>query len=356
MREIIPYVQRAAAVPQMRVHPLKVGGNHARPRHDRAWSRVASFQVAFLGGMGKRSEAQVLLAPARVAPNERPCRIATAPDRAQSVGMSSNQNRPNSPSDRGETVSSSWSQAVWYDRSINWDARFSRELPVLCDVFGPPAGGGLIDAGCGTGRHATALAERGYTVVGADASEEMLALANEWSTGRDRLRFAHASYSELSNVVGSGYDGLYCLGNSLAAAGSKEGVIAAVEQFAACLRPGGRLFVQILNFAPMRSESPCVRGPRVTTVDGLEYVSFRQFHFDATGADITNVTFYRDKSWHKRVGGGRLYTIGRDEFVDTCIRAGFTIDELWGDYQRNDFDIEASSDLILVGARNADSF
>ncbi len=265
--------------------------------------------------------------------------------------MSANQDTPNAPSNGGQTISSSWSRAEWYDHSINWEARFNRELPVLCDVFGLPGDGGLIDAGCGTGRHAIAMAERGYTVVGADASEEMLALANQQSAGRDRLRFAHASYDQLSSVVGGGHDGLYCLGNSLAAAGSREGVTAAIEQFAACLRRGGRLFVQILNFAPMRAESPCVRGPRVATVDGVEYVSFRQFHFDETGADITNVTLYRDDAWHKRVGGGRLYTIERDEFVKACSQAGFTVDELWGDYQRNEFDIKTSTDLILVATR-----
>ena len=265
--------------------------------------------------------------------------------------MSPNQDTPHRPSNGEESISSSWARAEWYDRSINWDARFGRELPVLCDVFGPPADGGLIDAGCGTGRHAIAMAERGYTVVGADASEEMLALANQHSAGRDRVRFAHASYAQLSSAVGGGHDGLYCLGNSLAAAGTKEGVIAAIEQFAACLRSGGRLFVQILNFAPMRAESPCVRGPRVTTVDGVEYVSFRQFHFDETGVDITNVTLYRDDSWHKRVGGGRLYAIPRDEFVSVCTRAGFVVDDLWGDYQRSEFDIETSNDLILVATR-----
>jgi len=246
---------------------------------------------------------------------------------------------------------SSWSRADWYDRSINWDARFSRELPVLCDVFGLPADGGLIDAGCGTGRHSIAMAERGYTVVGADASEEMLALAGELSAGRDRLRFCLAPYEQLFDAVGGGHDGLYCLGNSLAAVGSRDGFVAAIDQFAACLRPGGRLFVQILNFAPMRAESPCVRGPRIATVDGVEYVSFRQFHFDETGADITNVTLFQDNGWQKRVGGGRLYAIERDEFVATCTRSGIAVDEIWGDYQRHEFDVHASNDLILVGTK-----
>src|SRR5512139_1278741 len=41
-----------------------------------------------------------------------------------------------------------------------------------------PGAGSLLDLGCGTGRHAFLLAEKGYAVAGVDRSEEMLAVAN----------------------------------------------------------------------------------------------------------------------------------------------------------------------------------
>jgi SAM-dependent methyltransferase len=37
----------------------------------------------------------------------------------------------------------------------------------------------VLDVGCGTGRHAAALAARGHSVVGVDASEEMIRLARQ---------------------------------------------------------------------------------------------------------------------------------------------------------------------------------
>ena len=55
--------------------------------------------------------------------------------------------------------------AEWYDRTVNWDARLRREIPLLCDVFGPPGDGGILDAGCGPGRQAIALADKGYAVT-----------------------------------------------------------------------------------------------------------------------------------------------------------------------------------------------
>ena len=61
--------------------------------------------------------------------------------------------------------------ADWYDRGIDWDARLGREIPFLRDVMGPPGQLGLLDAGCGTGRHAVAMAREGYRVVGLDSGQ-----------------------------------------------------------------------------------------------------------------------------------------------------------------------------------------
>jgi len=41
-----------------------------------------------------------------------------------------------------------------------------------------PGAKSILDLGCGTGRHDLLLAEKGYSVVGVDQSEEMLAIAN----------------------------------------------------------------------------------------------------------------------------------------------------------------------------------
>jgi SAM-dependent methyltransferase len=48
------------------------------------------------------------------------------------------------------------------------------EIDFLTDVMQLPAGGLLLDLGCGTGRHSVALAQRGYRVTGVDLSRGML--------------------------------------------------------------------------------------------------------------------------------------------------------------------------------------
>jgi glycine/sarcosine N-methyltransferase len=242
--------------------------------------------------------------------------------------------------------------AEWYDRSINWSARLARELPVLEHVFGTPGDGGLVDAGCGTGRQACAVAGRGYRVVGADVEQEMLRVARRVAEEESQqVDFVQASYGQLCDAVGDGFDGIYCLGNALAAAGTRDAVGEAVEQFSRCLRTGGRLLIQVLNFAPMRLESPCTRGPRVSTVDGCEYVSIRHFQFLDDHASVTNVTLWNDAGWHQRSHAGRLYPVSLDELRSFCKDSGLHIDEVWGSYAREEFDAQRSSDLLLVATR-----
>ena len=239
-----------------------------------------------------------------------------------------------------------------YDLSINWPARLSREIPVLTDLFGPPHEGGILDAGCGTGRQATALVQKGYRVVGADLSDEMLDVARQVN-GEDghKVKFIKAAYSDLPNAVGGEFDGVYCLANALAAAGSKEAVKDALGTFAQCLRSGGRCFIQVLNFQLMRREVPCVRGPRVATVNGRDYVSVRHFHFINETVQVTNVTIWHEDTWRQRAHCGTLYPVCPVEIRDWCKSAGLRIDDLWGGYDRSPFDPEQSVDLIVVATR-----
>lgn len=52
-----------------------------------------------------------------------------------------------------------------------------REVEFLLEELHLPAGGSVLDVGCGTGRHAIELARRGYAVTGLDLSAGMLARA-----------------------------------------------------------------------------------------------------------------------------------------------------------------------------------
>ena len=135
-----------------------------------------------------------------------------------------------------------------YDRFVSWEERLRLELPFLEEALQAVGARRVLDAACGTGRHAVALAQRGYEVVGADLSPEMVARARAHAEAVGvPVRFVVAGFGALALAIGSGFDALLCLGNSLPHLLTEADLAAALQDFAACLRSGGLLCLQDLN-------------------------------------------------------------------------------------------------------------
>ncbi len=240
----------------------------------------------------------------------------------------------------------------WYHRSIDWDARLAREIPVLAEALGQPGDGGIIDAGCGPARQACQLAQRGYRVIAADPSEEMLSIGRALAEGLSvSLDFRQATYEQLPGVLDGLVDGIYCIGNSLAASGNKAVARDAIASFGECLRPGGRLFIQIVNFARMKAQAPFVRGPKLLDVDGVEYLFLREFQFHGDLCYVTHFTLFQDDGWKKRVRASVLYPMVQSELASWCEVGGLHVDEWWGDYSQSGFAVDDSEDLILLATK-----
>ncbi|MET8833261.1 class I SAM-dependent methyltransferase [Micromonospora sp. NPDC004540] len=111
----------------------------------------------------------------------------------------------------------------------------------LLDALVPP-GARILDAGCGTGRVAAALAARGHTVVGADADPALIDAARADHPGP---RFLVADLAEL-DLAGQGepepFDAAVVAGNVMVfvAPGTERAVL---TRIAAHVRPDGRVVV-----------------------------------------------------------------------------------------------------------------
>lgn len=243
-----------------------------------------------------------------------------------------------------------------YDRMIDWSARLGRELPFFRALFGPPGPNGLLDAGCGTGRHAVALAREGYRVTGLDASEHMLAFARRLASAQGAdVQFIPARFEQVTARAAGPFDGVYCVGNSLAAAGSADAVRAAIAHFARVLVPGGRLVVQVLNFSKLLREvarGGALTGPQSATIDGREYVTIKLFAADPPRLVLTAVTLWREEDrWQKHVTRGRLWPVRNSELSSAMREAGLRIVARYGNYRREPYRAATSQDLIVVAAR-----
>ncbi|NHA70271.1 class I SAM-dependent DNA methyltransferase [Phycicoccus flavus] len=117
----------------------------------------------------------------------------------------------------------------------------------------------VLDAGCGTGRHAAALLARGHRVTLVDASPRLLALA------RRRCPDAPATVGDVCALgLHESADAVACRGvlNDLL---TDEERSAALSSFAAALRPGGVLVLDVREAAAARIRADGVE--RITEVD-----------------------------------------------------------------------------------------
>jgi 2-polyprenyl-3-methyl-5-hydroxy-6-metoxy-1,4-benzoquinol methylase len=103
-----------------------------------------------------------------------------------------------------------------------------------------------LDAGCGTGRLARVLAKRGCTILGVDASSNMLGIAANQARAdglNGQLKFEQVESIERMSLPAESFDGVLC--NSVIEYVSDPA--AAVKQCGACLRDGGMMLVSVPN-------------------------------------------------------------------------------------------------------------
>ena len=94
-----------------------------------------------------------------------------------------------------------------------------------------PAGGRILDAGCGSGRDSKAFLQRGYAVEAFDATAEMVALATQ-HTG---LPVRQMTFSDVDTT--ERYDGVWCCASLLHV--RMQALPEAMEKLAQALKPGG---------------------------------------------------------------------------------------------------------------------
>lgn len=211
----------------------------------------------------------------------------------------------------------------------------AQEVAFLVGELGLSPGQRVLDVGCGPGRHAHALAERGFEVVGVDISQRFVDLAR--ATAPPGATFHRADARELA------FDGEFdaalslCQGAfGLVGPGPDEAVLAGIAR---ALRRGGRCAVSAFSgyFSARYQATP----------DGGAT-------FDAATATATEVTEVRDEQ-------GRPATV---ELHTTCYtprelallaeRAGLGVDAVWsvepGAYRRDPPSIE-TPEFLLVATR-----
>lgn len=254
--------------------------------------------------------------------------------------------------------------SMTYDCFVNWQARLAVEIPFLerqLQSVEPGDAGQfrLLDAACGTGMHAIALAQRGYQMAGADLSQPMIDRARENASAAGvSVRFEAVGFGSLKTAFASEpFDALLCLGNSLPHLFDIQDLVTALEDFAACLRTGGLLLIQNRNFDAVMAQKQRWMEPQSYQEEGREWLFLRCYDFDPDGLITFQViTLYREQDgvWQQQVTSTRLHPLYQCELLDALESAGFDSMLCFGSMRGDPFDPASSGNLVISARKRHD--
>ncbi|MGQ9501819.1 MAG: class I SAM-dependent DNA methyltransferase [Anaerolineae bacterium] len=248
-----------------------------------------------------------------------------------------------------------------YDHFVNWTQRLSYEMVFIRRQLATVGAHCVLDAACGTGWHAIALAQAGYEVTGADLSSSMIERArqNAAAMAVSQVHFVVAGFGQLRNSVDGSYDALLCLGNSLPHALTDAQLDATLVDFAAILRPGGLLLIQNRNFdAVMRTRVRWL-APQWYRQEGQEQVFIRFYDFNADGTLTFNVLILErvgDGAWTQRAEATLLRPWRSDALRGALEKSGFENCTFYGDMAGSPFEAANSGDLVITAHRRDDAY
>jgi len=236
-----------------------------------------------------------------------------------------------------------------YDALVDWPKRLAREETFYRRVFKQVKARSVLDAACGSGRHAAMFHDWGLRVEGADVSPEMIETA--------RCRFGEPSGLQwavrgFERPIPSGpFDTAVCVGNSLALAPNRRTAAEAVQQLLTAVRPGGAVVIHVLNLWRL-PDGPCVwqKIKRVTVAEH-DLLLVKGVHRCVSGGFVDLIVVPAGADAPPHTESVRLLGIEAAELQQMARDAGAGTAILYGDYECSPYDRGYSSDMILLAIK-----
>ncbi len=246
--------------------------------------------------------------------------------------------------------------ALAYDNAIDWELRLKREIPFLVDLVDGKGEARILDLACGSGRHAVALAQQGYKVVGLDKSKSMIKAARKLARKEKvTVDFLVADMVTMKEAVEGEFNLITCLGNSLALLPSYNVLKKTIAAVHPLLGIGGMFSVQTLNFEEIRRSGfrffPLKGG---YTENGLEVV-FTRFFESIERKDIVTMVLSsflkQTEGWASHVSTQQVLQLDKSILENALRNAGFSQMKFYASYARQPFLPEESRNILFAAIR-----
>jgi len=218
------------------------------------------------------------------------------------------------------------------------------QLNLIRELAGQPPKD-VLDAACGSGGYSRSLAGDGYTVTAIDLDETMIEKL------KDNAPSVEAHVLNILDIekLRKQFDLIFCIGNSLVHLDSNDEIYDFLSSCFGCLKPDGCLLLQIVNYDRVLAKDvktlPTIKNDDV----GLTFERYYTYMPDEHKVDFRTIL---------RVDGTELenhqmlHPIRSQELVMLLERAGFRNIELFGSFNKEEFDPMNSFPLIVTASAN----
>ncbi len=234
----------------------------------------------------------------------------------------------------------SWFDTEYYHQLYNNrdESEAERFITNILDHLNLPAGSKLLDIACGKGRHAKAISDKGYNVIGTDLSPNSIEEANKMRT--ENLEFFVQDLREEFRV--NEFDAAFNFFTSFGYFDTEEDNERASKAMSANVKKGGLLLIDFVN------KAHALRNIEANKTEKQERGSI---HFDIErkferGRYLKNITVCDEE--HCTRYQESLQSLTKDDFLRYFTAVGMELETVFGDYDLNEYNEEQSPRLILL--------
>lgn len=223
-----------------------------------------------------------------------------------------------------------------------------QEVDFIESSLGLPRGSEVLDVGCGYGRHAIELVQRGLSVTGVDLSLPLLIRAADESQRRSvAVNFVHTDMREMS--FERQFSGAYCMLTSFGYF-DDESNLRVAEGIARALKPGGRFLIDVVNRDYVVGDLPA----RVWWEgDGCVVLEEVDFNFNTNRILTHRSVVFEDGQQLEQEISVRVYSL--HELGKLLRQAGFRVIEVSGSIPtRGHFFGAHSRNLLILAERRSE--
>ena len=232
----------------------------------------------------------------------------------------------------------SWFDSPYYHklykhRDFEEAARF---IDNLIAYLKPPRDSVMMDLACGKGRHALYLKQKGYKVVGLDLSPSNIAYAKQFED--DDISFHVHDMRDVFQP--NHFDYVFNFFTSFGYFDIEEDHLKTLRAIHTDLKPGGQFIIDFLNSTYALKH---LNEEDTQQANGIEFHITRKKEQDKIVKSISFEDDGRSYQFEEKV-----QALALNDFKRYFDKAGFELQDIFGDYGLNPFDEQASPRLILI--------